>query len=86
MRLPDGSASSRESAFPSPTPGGLQQRQRGGERVHRRAELATDYDVRTPLFDPVIGAAMYAAKRSGVPLDKSAVARLRASIPASQLR
>lgn len=36
------------------------------------------YDVRAPLWSPVVGAALYAAKRAGTPLDQDALARLTA--------
>ncbi|MDQ0808994.1 N-acetylglucosamine kinase-like BadF-type ATPase [Streptomyces sp. B3I7] len=35
------------------------------------------YDLRTPLFPPAIGAALYAAKRAGTPLDAAALTALR---------
>lgn len=49
------------------------------------AERATDYDVREPVLDPVTGAALYAAKQGGQPLDKPAVATLRIATPVRQL-
>ncbi|MGN9788451.1 N-acetylglucosamine kinase [Nonomuraea sp. ZG12] len=42
--------------------------------------LYTGYDLRRPLYEPVIGAALYAAKLAGTPLDRAALDRLR-SIP-----
>lgn len=36
-----------------------------------------NYDLRTPLFSPVEGAALYAAKRAGSPLSEGALAQLR---------
>ncbi|MFB8418694.1 N-acetylglucosamine kinase [Streptomyces albidoflavus] len=46
-----------------------------------RAELArreARFDVRPPLFEPVVGAALYAAHRAGTPLDEAARAALGA--------
>jgi N-acetylglucosamine kinase-like BadF-type ATPase len=42
------------------------------------AELPAPYEVRLPLFDPVTGAALYAAKRAGMPLEALAHERLGA--------
>ena len=36
-----------------------------------------NYDLRAPLFSPVVGAALYAAKRAGSPLSEKALAVLR---------
>lgn len=41
--------------------------------------LGSTYDVRAPLLDPVTGAAIYAAKRAGMPLDDAALRRLAAA-------
>jgi N-acetylglucosamine kinase-like BadF-type ATPase len=43
------------------------------------AGLDRGYDLRTPLYSPVIGAALYAAHRAGQPLDEEALAKLRLS-------
>ncbi|MEP7242440.1 MAG: BadF/BadG/BcrA/BcrD ATPase family protein [Gammaproteobacteria bacterium] len=40
------------------------------------ASLASDYVVRTPRFSPVIGAALYAARRAGAALSEEALGRL----------
>ncbi|MEO8061126.1 MAG: BadF/BadG/BcrA/BcrD ATPase family protein [Pseudomonadota bacterium] len=37
---------------------------------------STPYECRTPLFPPVVGAALYAARLAGTPLDSAALARL----------
>ncbi|MBW8794973.1 MAG: N-acetylglucosamine kinase [Streptomyces sp.] len=37
------------------------------------------YELRRPLFEPVVGAALYAAKLAGAPLDTAALAALRSS-------
>ncbi|MEU2338087.1 BadF/BadG/BcrA/BcrD ATPase family protein [Streptomyces sp. NPDC006654] len=37
------------------------------------------YELRRPLFEPVVGAALYAAKLAGTPLDTAAIAALRSS-------
>ncbi|MFJ9348394.1 N-acetylglucosamine kinase [Streptomyces sp. NPDC101237] len=37
------------------------------------------YELREPLFEPVVGAALYAAKLAGTPLDAAALAALRSS-------
>ena len=37
------------------------------------------YELRRPLFEPVVGAALYAAKLAGTPLDTAALAALRSS-------
>ena len=37
------------------------------------------YECRTPLFPPVIGAALYAARLAGTPLDPAALAELNKS-------
>jgi N-acetylglucosamine kinase-like BadF-type ATPase len=37
------------------------------------------YDLRNPLYSPVIGAALYAAKRAGTPLEANAQERLRSA-------
>lgn len=42
------------------------------------------YDVRTPVLDPALGAAVYAAKRSGAPLTPQALAALAANQPESR--
>jgi N-acetylglucosamine kinase-like BadF-type ATPase len=39
--------------------------------------LNPNYDLRSPLFSPVVGAALYAAKRAGSPLSEQALALLR---------
>jgi N-acetylglucosamine kinase-like BadF-type ATPase len=39
--------------------------------------LNPNYDLRSPLFSPVVGAALYAAKRVGSPLSEQALALLR---------
>jgi hypothetical protein len=44
------------------------------------ARLGPAYEVRPPLLDPATGAALYAAKRAGMPLDRAAVLRLGASV------
>jgi N-acetylglucosamine kinase-like BadF-type ATPase len=43
----------------------------------RLRDGAGTYDLRTPLFTPVVGAALYAAKRAGTPLDTAALTALR---------
>jgi N-acetylglucosamine kinase-like BadF-type ATPase len=43
------------------------------------AQRCAEFDLRTPLLDPGIGAALYAARDCAHPLDATAVARLRAS-------
>lgn len=43
------------------------------------ARLGDSYQVRTPLLDPVTGAAAYAAKCAGLPLDSAAMLRLAAT-------
>jgi N-acetylglucosamine kinase-like BadF-type ATPase len=40
-------------------------------------DRSPDYDLRAPLLDPVIGAALYAAKLAGSPLLAAAIERLR---------
>ncbi|TFD08217.1 N-acetylglucosamine kinase [Cryobacterium sp. TMT1-66-1] len=40
------------------------------------ASLNPNYDLRPPLFSPVVGAALYAAKRAGSPLSEKALAVL----------
>ncbi|WP_030183392.1 BadF/BadG/BcrA/BcrD ATPase family protein [Streptomyces sp. NRRL S-813] len=42
----------------------------------------TDYELRYPLYEPVIGAALYAAKLAGTPLDRPALDALR-TVPGS---
>jgi N-acetylglucosamine kinase-like BadF-type ATPase len=42
----------------------------------RLTELDAHYDVRTPLWSPVLGAALYAARLAGSPLDDAALTRL----------
>ncbi|KQM17874.1 N-acetylglucosamine kinase [Plantibacter sp. Leaf171] len=42
------------------------------------AALPARYDLRTPLFGPAVGAALYAAKRAGAPLSPAALEALRA--------
>jgi N-acetylglucosamine kinase-like BadF-type ATPase len=37
------------------------------------------YELRRPLYEPVIGAALYAAKLNGTPLDRAALDRLRST-------
>jgi N-acetylglucosamine kinase-like BadF-type ATPase len=39
----------------------------------------TGYELRRPLYEPVIGAALYAAKLAGTPLDRAALDRLRST-------
>lgn len=39
----------------------------------------TGYELRHPLYEPVIGAALYAAKLAGTPLDRSALDSLRSA-------
>ena len=39
--------------------------------------LNPNFDLRSPLFSPVVGAALYAAKRAGSPLSETALALLR---------
>lgn len=46
------------------------------------AASSSPYEVRTPRFSPVVGAALYAAKTAGSPLSETALARLRSSGPA----
>ena len=49
-------------------------------RVRERfAATAADFDVREPLLPPDLGAAVYAARLAGTPLDAVALDRLRAS-------
>jgi N-acetylglucosamine kinase-like BadF-type ATPase len=48
-------------------------------RFERR--LAGRYDLRTPRFAPVIGAALYAAKLAGAPLAPTALERLVETVP-----
>jgi hypothetical protein len=48
-------------------------------RFERR--LAGRYDLRTPRFAPVIGAAVYAAKLAGAPLATTALERLNETAP-----
>lgn len=43
------------------------------------AEEQTPYECRTPLFPPVVGAALYAARLAGTPLDPAALAALNES-------
>ncbi|RMI37053.1 N-acetylglucosamine kinase [Streptomyces triticirhizae] len=43
---------------------------------------AAEYDLRTPLLPPVVGAALYAAKLAGTPLNPEALATLRAAAEA----
>lgn len=45
-------------------------------------ERSPDFDLRTPRFPPSVGAALYAAKLGGEPLDQSALARLAGGRPA----
>ncbi|CAN3129482.1 N-acetylglucosamine kinase [Mycobacterium sp. smrl_JER01] len=47
-------------------------------QMFRRAleQLPATFDLQSPLLDPAVGAALYAAKRSGSPLPTTAVARL----------
>ncbi len=40
---------------------------------------AAEYELRQPLFEPVVGAAIYAAKLAGTPLGTEALATLRSS-------
>jgi hypothetical protein len=40
---------------------------------------AAGYELRQPLFEPVVGAAIYAAKLAGTPLGTEALAALRAT-------
>ncbi len=47
------------------------------EHLARALETQGEYRLRAPAFPPVVGAALYAAKISGRPLDESAMARLR---------
>lgn len=47
------------------------------ERFHScLAQLSADYDLRRPVLDPALGAALYAAKKSGDPLTPAALAAL----------
>ncbi|MEB0004283.1 N-acetylglucosamine kinase [Cryobacterium sp. MDB1-18-2] len=39
--------------------------------------LPPKYELRTPLFGPAVGAALYAAKKAGTPLSEAALAQLR---------
>ena len=39
----------------------------------------TGYELRRPLYEPVVGAALYAAKLAGTPLDQAALDRLRST-------
>jgi N-acetylglucosamine kinase-like BadF-type ATPase len=41
----------------------------------------TGYDLRRPLYEPVVGAALYAAKLAGTPLDRTALDALRHVVP-----
>lgn len=41
------------------------------------ALLNPNYELRTPLFGPAVGAALYAAKKAGTPLSEKAVTNLR---------
>jgi N-acetylglucosamine kinase-like BadF-type ATPase len=47
-----------------------------GQFTRRLTELDAHYDVRTPLWSPVVGAALYAARLAGSPLDDAALTRL----------
>ncbi|WP_329459070.1 BadF/BadG/BcrA/BcrD ATPase family protein [Streptomyces sp. NBC_01497] len=42
-----------------------------------KAHRTTGYELRHPLYEPVIGAALYAAKLAGTPLDRNALDALR---------
>jgi len=46
---------------------------------------ATPYECRTPLFPPVVGAALYAARLAGKPLDAAALAQLHESCAGAAL-
>ena len=55
----------------------------GAEEIRRAftralAGRSVDYQVRAPLYPPVLGAALYAARLAGTPLDDGARANLRA--------
>jgi len=55
----------------------------GADQIRRAftralAGRSVDYQVRAPLFSPVLGAALYAARLAGTPLDDRARANLRA--------
>ncbi|WP_104190744.1 N-acetylglucosamine kinase [Cryobacterium sp. Y82] len=43
------------------------------------ALLHPSYELRIPQFDPAVGAALYAAKKSGAPLSETALANLRSN-------
>jgi N-acetylglucosamine kinase-like BadF-type ATPase len=43
------------------------------------------YECRTPLFPPVVGAALYAARLAGTPLEAAALARLREQCAGAEL-
>lgn len=45
---------------------------------HELAALPGAYELRRPLHEPVVGAALYAARLAGTPFDRTALARLRA--------
>lgn len=44
-------------------------------------KMSAKYDLRRPMLDPALGAAVYAAKHNGKPLDPDALAKLAASQP-----
>lgn len=50
------------------------------EFVRLLAQARWDWEFREPLYPPVVGAALYAAKLSGAPLTPAALARLREQI------
>ena len=45
--------------------------------AHTLIELNPNFDLRSPLFSPVVGAALYAAKQASSPLSETALALLR---------
>jgi len=54
--------------------------------AQRLAERSPAYRLQPPLFAPVVGAALYAAKLAGHPLDDAARARLRSASPKASSR
>lgn len=51
--------------------------------TRRLGALHGGYDLRQPLYPPVVGAALYAARLAGTPLEEGALARLRADLASS---
>jgi hypothetical protein len=48
--------------------------------TRRLEEEQGRYEIREPLFPPVVGAALYAARRAGTPLGDAALQRLRTDV------